>query len=387
VIVFTAFADTAKYLYEHLSSWSQEHLGLHSALVTGGTDANKTTVSGLRRDIASILGAFSPISKERVKSDDEHASEIDLLISTDCLSEGQNLQDCDFLVNYDIHWNPVRIIQRFGRIDRLGSRNTSIQLVNFWPNIELDEYINLETRVSGRMVLLDISATGEENIIEYDGAERMNDLEYRRRQLEQLQHEVIDIEDLSNGISITDLTLSDFKIDLLEHLKEHTESLTSTPLGTFAVATSDELVRNENLAPGIIFCLQSDNQKVRLDSTYALAPYYLVYVTDQGEVRLNFTQTRQILDVFKKLTLGRQNVDEAGYARFHKRTAHGTEMDSYQKLLATAVAAITGRAEEKGIESLFERGGTAISKDSFRGIDDFEVITYLIVYDEESARV
>lgn len=386
VIVFTAFADTAKYLYEHLSSWSHEHLGLHSALVTGGTDANKTTVAGLRRDIASILGAFSPISKERPGGDENKEPEIDLLIATDCLSEGQNLQDCDYLVNYDIHWNPVRIIQRFGRIDRLGSRNTSIQLVNFWPNMELDEYINLETRVSGRMVLLDISATGEENIIEYDSAERMNDLEYRRRQLEQLQHEVIDIEDLSNGISITDLTLSDFKIDLLEYMKEHTESITSTPLGAFAVATSDELVRNENLAPGVIFCLQSDNQKVRVDSTYALSPYYLVYVTDQGEVRLNFTQTRQILDVFKKLTLGRQSVDYDGYARFNERTANGTNMDSYQELLATAVTAITGRAEEKGIESLFERGGTAISKDIFRGIDDFEVVAYLIVYDEEADR-
>jgi len=386
VIVFTAFADTAKYLYEHLSSWSREQIGLHSALVTGGTDANKTTVPELRRDIASILGAFSPISKERAEENGADAPEIDLLISTDCLSEGQNLQDCDYLVNYDIHWNPVRIIQRFGRIDRLGSRNTSIQLVNFWPNMELDEYINLETRVSGRMVLLDISATGEENIIEYDSAERMNDLEYRRRQLEQLQHEVIDIEDLSNGISITDLTLSDFKIDLLEYLKEHTESVASTPLGAFAVATSDELVRNENLAPGVIFCLQSDNQKVRVDSTYALSPYYLVYVTDQGEVRLNFSQTRQILDVFKKLTLGRQSVDENGYARFNERTANGTDMGSYQKLLATAVTAITGRAEEKGIESLFERGGTAISKDSFRGIDDFEVITYLIIYDEEAVR-
>ena len=382
VLVFTAFADTAAYLYEHVSSWIRDHLGLHSAVVTGGSDINKTTMPGLRRDIASILGAFSPISKERISDGDGDLPEIDLLISTDCLSEGQNLQDCDYVVNYDIHWNPVRIIQRFGRIDRLGSRNTSIQLVNFWPNMELDEYINLETRVSGRMVLLDISATGEENIIEYDGGERMNDLEYRRRQLEQLQLEVVDIEDLSNGISITDLTLSDFKIDLLEYLKEHATSIENMPLGAFAIATTDELVRDEELEPGVIFCLQSDNQKVQVDSTYALSPYYLVYVADNGEVRLNFTQTRRILDVFKKLTLGRHSIDDNGYALFHKQTADGTDMSSYQKLLATAVHAVTGRAEEKGIESLFERGGTAISKDSFRGIDDFEVITYLIVYDE-----
>ena len=119
-------------------------------------------MDGIRKDLSSIITSFSPISKERDKISPELTQEIDLLIATDCISEGQNLQDCDYLVNYDIHWNPVRIIQRFGRVDRLGSRNDQIQLVNFWPNMELDEYINLEARVSGRMVLLDISATGEE---------------------------------------------------------------------------------------------------------------------------------------------------------------------------------------------------------------------------------
>lgn len=381
VIVFTAFADTAAYLYENLAPWAQAELQLESALVTGGSDANRTTLRGLRRDIASILTAFSPVSKERTARGDEDLPEIDFLISTDCLSEGQNLQDCDYLVNYDIHWNPVRIIQRFGRIDRLGSRNAAVQLVNFWPNMELDEYINLELRVSGRMVLLDISATGEENIIEFDDTGRMNDLEYRRRQLEQLQNEVVDIEDLSNGISITDLTLSDFKIDLLDYLKEHADSVADAPPGIFAVATNDELIRNENVGPGVIFCLRSDNPKVHLDATYSLSPFFLVYVTDQGTVGLNFNQTRRILDLFKKLTLGRKAVDEGGYARFSSETNNGSAMEHYRALLATAVSAVTGRAEEKGVESLFERGGTTISKDSFHGIEDFEVVAYLIIYD------
>ena len=205
-LVFTAFADTAKYLYDNIADWAHAEYGLHAALVTGGTGSCKTTMPKLRRDINSIITSFSPVSKERDKIDESLIDEIDILIATDCISEGQNLQDCDFLVNYDIHWNPVRIIQRFGRIDRLGSKNQVVQLVNFWPNMELDEYINLEARVSGRMVLLDISATGEENIIESSDSDTMNDLEYRRRQLEQLQHEVVNMEDLSDGISITDMT-------------------------------------------------------------------------------------------------------------------------------------------------------------------------------------
>jgi len=385
VIIFTAFADTAAYLYENIADWARRELGLHSAVVTGVAGANKTTLTKLRKDIASIITTFSPLSKERSKIDEAATDEIDILISTDCLSEGQNLQDCDYLVNYDIHWNPVRIIQRFGRIDRLGSRNKVIQLVNFWPNMELDEYINLEARVSGRMVLLDISATGEENIIEFADADKMNDLEYRRRQLEQLQNEVVDIEDLSNGISITDMTLNDFRMDLADYLKEHAGQLEQTPPGAFAVTQADDLMENANLQPGVVFCLRSDNTKVRVDTTYALAPYYLVYVSDSGEVVLNFTHTKQILDVLKNISLGRVNPDEKTYARFNALTRNGADMSHYQGLLAKAVAAITGKAEEKGVESLFQRGGTVISKDAFKGIDDFEVIAYLIILGEGSS--
>jgi hypothetical protein len=209
LLVFTAFADTAQYLYRELAVWAQQEFGLHAALVTG-TGQNQTTLPHLRKDFVSIITAFSPRSKERPE-DLAGDGEIDLLIATDCVSEGQNLQDCDTVVNYDIHWNPVRIIQRFGRIDRLGSSNEHIQLINFWPNLELEEYINLEQRVSGRMVLLDISATGEENIIEYQSGDQMNDLEYRRNQLLKLQEAVIDLEDLSSGVSIADLTLNDFR--------------------------------------------------------------------------------------------------------------------------------------------------------------------------------
>lgn len=383
LIVFTAFADTANYLYANIADWARHKHGVHTALVTG-TGGNKTTMPGIRLDLASIITSFSPLSKERSQIDDSLTTEIDILIATDCISEGQNLQDCDYLINYDIHWNPVRIIQRFGRIDRLGSQNKVIQLVNFWPNMELDEYINLEARVSGRMVLLDISATGEENVIEFADAGKMNDLEYRRRQFEQLQEQVVDIEDLSNGISITDLTLNDFRMDLLDYLKTHAAELEQMAYGAFAVTQDDGLLEDE-LEPGVIFCLRSENTKVRTDSTYALAPYYLVYITDAGDLLLNFTQAKKSLDIFKKLSLGQSQPDNTAVAHFNTLTHEAADMSHYQDLLAKAVASITGKAEEKGVETLFQRGGTQLSKDTFQGIDDFEVIAYLVILPREPA--
>ncbi len=379
VLIFTAFADTAKYLYENIAPWAKDRHGLHSALVTGGNSGNKTTMPKLHKDIATIITSFSPLSKERAKIDASLTNEIDILISTDCLSEGQNLQDCDYVVNYDIHWNPVRIIQRFGRIDRLGSKNRVIQLVNFWPNMELDEYINLEARVSGRMVLLDISATGEENIIEFPDAGKMNDLEYRRRQLERLQNEVVDLEDLGSGISITDMTLNDFRMDLTDYLKEHADLLEHMPPGAFSVTHIDDLIIEDGLEPGVIFCLRRESGKVNTDSTYALAPHYLVWVSESGKVQMNFTQAKKILDLFKKLSLGRSHPDESAVVRFNTTTHEAKNMSKYQELLAKAVLAITGKAEEKGVESLFQRGGTVLTKDSFQGIDDFEVVSYLVI--------
>ncbi|MDH5637442.1 MAG: SNF2-related protein, partial [Nitrospinota bacterium] len=290
IIVFTAFTDTANYLYEHLAEWAKETLGIYSAKITG-SGTNKTTMPGMGSNFDTLLASFSPISKERSKIDEGATDEIDLLIATDCISEGQNLQDCDYLINYDIHWNPVRIIQRFGRIDRLGSKNRVIQLVNFWPNMELDEYINLEARVSGRMVLLDISATGEENIIEPNSIEKMNDMKYRRKQLQQLKDTVIDLEDISGGVSITDLTLNDFRMDLSAFMKEHLGELEQSPTGLYAATKLDVELRKDELEPGVIFCLKNIGKTVADEEGYALAPYYLVYITDDGQVKYTFTQS------------------------------------------------------------------------------------------------
>lgn len=383
ILIFTAFADTADYLHAHIADWAMQEHKLHSAIVTGRSGRNKTNVKGLRTDLGSVLTAFSPISKERAKIDADVTAEIDILIATDCISEGQNLQDCDYVVNYDIHWNPVRIIQRFGRIDRLGSHNDTIQLVNFWPNMELDEYINLEARVAGRMVLLDISATGEENVIEESQRDQMNDLAYRKRQFEALQEQVIDIEDLGGGISITDLTLNDFKMDLSNYLKHHESELATLPPGSFSVVAIDALLEESDIKPGAFFCLRSESSHAAADSTYALRPHFLVFVDDDGEVVLNFTQSRRFLDLMKKLALGRSQPDPQEHQRFADRTAGGADMAHYQTLLEKAVGAISGKAEEKGVESLFHRGGTAMSSDRHRGIDDFEVVAYIALLGAE----
>ncbi|KFI21395.1 helicase-related protein [Nitrosococcus oceani] len=390
VIVFTAFADTAQYLYGHLAQWAKQELNIDSALVTGG-GTNKTTMTGISSELNSILTAFSPVSKERDKIDPNATAEIDLLIATDCISEGQNLQDCDTLINYDIHWNPVRIIQRFGRVDRLGSKNEQIQLINFWPNMELDEYINLEARVSGRMVLLDISATGEENVID-ENAKEMNDLEYRRKQLQQLKEAVVDLEDMAGGVSITDLTLNDFRMDLSDYMNrncpeksgksQNLHALEQAPIGLYAAVTLDEPLAEEGLKSGVIFCLKNIRagaQAVQVDDNYPLAPYFLVYVSDDAVIELNFTQSKKVLDLLKRQAFNHSDIDEAAASHMNDATKQGRDMEHYQYLLAVAVDSIAGKSEEKGVESLFTKGGTVLTATSSQGIEDFAVVSYLIL--------
>ncbi len=375
VIIFTAFADTAEYLYINIHKWVKEKYGLESCLITGSGN-NKTTLATKNKDLNALLTHFSPISKSRDKTDPTATKEIDILIATDCISEGQNLQDCDYLINYDIHWNPVRIIQRFGRIDRLGSKNETIQLVNFWANMELDEYINLESRVSGRMVLLDVSATGEENIIDTQNPNEMNDLSYRAKQLKELQDTVIDLEDVSGGISITDLTLNDFRMDLMEYLKEHENKLQKSPLGIHSVVLNN--TSNLELSKGTIFCLKLLKNEVQTEN-YSLEPYYLVYVDENSEVKLGFTSAKNILDIYKNLCIGEaQAIDEA-VKLFEQETNDYNDMSYYTSQLKVAVENIIGKKEESGMDSLFSRGGTNISSDGFNGIEDFELISYLVI--------
>lgn len=378
VIIFTAFADTAKYLYENLNKWAYENYNVYSSLITGG-GGNKTNFHKTKADMSDILINFSPKSKERNKVFDNINGEIDILIATDCISEGQNLQDADFLINYDIHWNPVRIIQRFGRIDRLGSKNDKIQLVNFWPNMELDEYINLEVRVSGRMILLDVSATGEENVIEYDENKKMNDLDYRKKQLKQLQESVLNLEDISGGISITDLTMNDFKMDLLEYMKENKRKLEKAPMGMYAIASLNSSGLNEEIRPGVIYCLKQTNDNELSEEYNSLHPYYLVYVYEDGEIEYNYVHTKQILDFYKKLSKGRSEIEEDLVKIFNKETRYGRNMTKYTEMLDEAINNIIGKQEEVSIQSIFSLGESSVLDDNNSSKEDFELISFLVV--------
>lgn len=380
IIIFSAFADTAIYLYENLASWVKSEFNLYSAMVMG-SGANKSNYPKIKMgDLNTLLTHFAPISKHREKIYPEAKEQIDILIATDCISEGQNLQDCDFLVNYDIHWNPVRIIQRFGRIDRIGSNKAGIeqiQLVNFWPNMELDEYINLEARVQNRMVMLDVSATGEENVIDENNTKEMNDLEYRRKQLKSLQEKVMDLEDISGNISITDLTLNDFKIDLMEYMKNHRQELDEAPSGMYAVVNIDDALREE-LKPGVIFTLKQITEKTVKEQN-VLAPYYMVHIAYDGEIKYTFMQSKKILDFYKKLCVSKSEVLSELVEQFNKETSDGENMKTYSQLLGAAIENIVGKKEEAGVNSLFSGGGTTFYKGSSTSIQDFELVSFLVI--------
>lgn len=374
IIVFTAFADTANYLYNELSDWIKEDKGLNSALVTG-SGQNKTNMKGCRKDLNSILTHFSPLSKKRKDIYPDAKSEIDILFCTDCISEGQNLQDCDFLVNYDIHWNPVRIIQRFGRIDRIGSINEGIQLVNFFPSMELDSFIDLVARVKGRMVMLDVSATGEDNVISKNSRE-MQDLDYRKRQLKQLQDQVLDLEDINGNISITDLTFNDFKIDLEKSSDAEIEALDDIPPASYAIVKSNLA----NVKEGVIFCLkdrQNDvSDKIKKNILY---PYFLVYASLDGEEIITASQTKIALDYFRKLCMGNDKVLPDLVAAFDKETKASKKMKAYTQVLTSAIKEVVGVQEEVGLDMLASRGAVNLFTKDADDDNPLELVGYLII--------
>lgn len=379
ILIFSAFADTTGYLYEHIANWAKETYGIDSALVTGA-GANTTTAPDVRHDFGAILTNFSPLSKERDKIYPNAKSDIDILIATDCISEGQNLQDCDCLVNYDIHWNPVRIIQRFGRIDRIGSKNESVQLINFWPDLELDAYIRLEARVRGRMMLLNSSATGDDDIINETESDIMNDIEYRKNQLKRLQEEVVDLEDISGNLSITDLTMSDFKMDLMEYMKDHKQELENAPLGMYAIADKT-LVTDSELKPGVIFTLkQAATSTLESKESNALHPYYLIYIEEGGTIRHGYTQAKHILDIYKKLCRGVDHINTDLVAKFDRDTDEARDMRTHSFLLETAIGNIIGKKQEKGLSALFSLGRSVIAEQGrLSGLDDFELVSFLVI--------
>lgn len=366
ILIFTAFSDTAEYLYENINGMALKELGLHTALVTGSVDG-KTTIPKFKPDMNHVLACFSPKSKGRDVLYPKDKTDIDILIATDCISEGQNLQDCDYCVNYDIHWNPVRIIQRFGRIDRIGSKNAVIQLVNFWPDLDLDEYINLKSRVETRMRISVMTSTGDDDLI---NQEEKGDLEYRRSQLKRLQEEVVDLEDMTNGISIMDLGLNEFRMDLLSYMKTH-KDIDHTPFGIHAVVKGDK--------PGVIFVLKNVNKHINIENQNRLHPFYLVYVGMDGEVITNHLQPKDTLDMMRHLAQGKTDPDMNLCEQFNKATDNGKDMGKISQLLEDAIMTIIDAKDESDIDSFFGGGQTTFLSGGFSGLDDFELICFMVV--------
>lgn len=369
IIIFTAFADTAGYLYDNVSRYVKDSFGLHTAMVTGSVDG-RTTIPKLRSDLNTVLTCFSPISKDKHLLIPDETAEIDILIATDCISEGQNLQDCDYLINYDIHWNPVRIIQRFGRIDRIGSRNECIQLVNFWPDVTLDEYIDLKSKVETRMKIVDMTATGDENLL---SDEEKTDLEYRKSQLRRLQEEVVDIEDMTTGISIMDLGLNEFRLDLLDYVKHH-DDLDKTPFGLHAVVPA-----SEEIPAGVIYVLKNRSNSVNIGNQNRLHPFYMVYIGKDGQVICDHLSPKAMLDKMRFLCKGKTEPIAALYRQFNGETRDGRSMGTYSKLLGDAIKSIIEVKEESDMDAFLGGGQVSFVDEQIKGLDDFELICFLVV--------
>lgn len=369
VIIFTAFADTASYIYDHVSTYVKDKYGLNTAMVSGSVEG-RTTCPKLKSDLNTVLTCFSPISKDKKLLMPNDNTEIDFLIATDCISEGQNLQDCDYLINYDIHWNPVRIIQRFGRIDRIGSRNKVIQLVNFWPDVTLDEYINLKAKVETRMKIVDMTATGDDNLL---SDEEKTDLEYRKAQLKRLQDEVVDIEDMTTGISIMDLGLNEFRLDLLDYIKRHPD-IDKSPFGLHAIAKA-----TEDTPAGVIYVLKNRSNSVNIDNQNRLHPFYMVYISNDGEVICDHLSPKDMLDKMRYLCKGKTEPYSELCRQFNKETRDGRNMSQYSNLLGDAIASIIEVKDESDIDSFLGGGQVSFLNNEIKGLNDFELICFLVV--------
>jgi SNF2 family DNA or RNA helicase len=367
VLIFTAFADTANYLYRNLKGYLKDNYNINTALITGST--RQCTSKSIPTDLNVLLTCFSPISKSKAQVIPNVTDSIDLIIATDCISEGQNLQDCDYLVNYDIHWNPVRIIQRFGRIDRIGSINSNITMVNFWPDVTLDAYINLKQRVESKMLISNMASTGDDNILNTEE----KDLEYRKIQLRKLQEEVVDLEDLREGVSITDLGLNDFRVDLSNFIKSYGE-LKNIPTGLHAVTQSID-----DSQKGVIYVLKNINSDINIDKLNRLHPYYLVYLKQDGQVLFGHIDAKKILDVMRMLCKGRTEPLADLCNQLSIETNEYRKMNTYSEYLKKAIGSILKTEDEKEVLSLFKAGGTTALRDKLKGIEDFKLISFIIV--------
>ncbi|MBR2053235.1 MAG: ATP-dependent helicase, partial [Clostridia bacterium] len=387
---------TANYLYDNLHKWLKDTYGIETAMIEGS--ANKVTIKHCPNKTNTLLTMFSPISKKRdtvfawipkriedynnkdlrwsFKVDkheyDDCFKDIDVLIATDCISEGQNLQDCDLCVNYDIHWNPVKIVQRFGRIDRLGSKNKFVKLINFWPPLPLNEYINLTDRVKSRMTIVDQTATADDNILNPD--DQIDD--YRELQIKKLREgENLELEDQNNGIAISDLGLNEFRMDATEFIKTYGEPH-RVPKGMHCVIDKDE---SKGINPGVIYILRNQNNNVNINRQNRLHPYYLIYVDESGKIVKTHLEVKQILDIIRSSCKGKDKPIYSACNKFNTETNDGLDMSKYSKLLENAIESIIQVKKQNDLNALFKQGSMVLNDAKIKGLDDFELIAFVVV--------
>jgi superfamily II DNA/RNA helicase len=361
ILIFTAFADTAHYIYDNLTK-DLENYGLNFGLIIGSGKPRVTTKQ-VKADFESVLSHFSP--KSKLKKDLPENEQIDILIGTDCISEGQNLQDCDTVVNFDIQWNPVSLIQRFGRIDRLESQNDKIKMVNFFPALELNEYLNLEGRVRNKMNLANLAGTGEDNALDPE----MNDFNFRKSQLEKLQNEVIDIEDASEGISLTDFNMNEYLYELSKYIKENPE-IQTIPSGIVSLTKGEK--------KGVIYCFKHKNINLKPNSDSSLYPYYLVFVDVDGKEYFMNSSDRLNLREFRRLCKSNSRVDKKLYEKFYLETNYMKDLSKYKKLLNNSIELIQGKEKDEAEVSIFDFTGFDNAFES-EDVKDFELISFLVI--------
>ena len=248
-------------------------------------------------------------------------------------------------------------------------------MVNFWPNLELDEYIDLKSRVESRMKISVLTSTADDNVL---SSEEIEDNNYRRKQLERLRDEVVDLEEMNDGISIMDLGLEDYRIDLLKYLEEHPE-LEKVPKGLQAI-----LPASNKESEGVIFVLKNKDQVKGKNNQNQLHPYYILYINRNGELLLSPSESKKILEHLSSICRGQSKPLNHVVDKFNRQTKDGKEMVVYSELLQEAIDQLMEHDQISTMDALFNFGSVDLMNTSIEGMDDFELICFFILMKGDS---
>ena len=409
VLIFTTYRDTAYYLYNELSKRGYKKLG-----VVSGSDSMYSYSNENLKQFEPLLERFCPFTKlfigknwpdytekksienfdhwkKWIKDNDSKTNtileeEIEILIATDCLSEGQNLQDCDFVVNYDIHWNPVRIIQRVGRIDRIGSPNKTFGVLNFWPTDNINEYLNLEDRIVDRLVAVRLTgAEVNKDLIDKLTKKMVNDNtdeSQKRKLLEQMTLSIEDIED-SKSFGFSDLTLDIFRQELNASIRLDAKKWERIPKGSF----SGFKITNIDLCPenGVI-ALMGYPARNKTNQSHAFKTFKLIYLDEQGNLvddsqiktltalSTHFKEKRNVPEKVDKRDLEELNKYSAMFETYFSNLNNSNSNENKREKADTIKGLKSGSILSKVKESNTENGLEELLKK-----ENYELIAWMIV--------